>query len=218
MNHRGRMEPVHISGVLGRVLQQAEAAAASAPREAEKPGRVVPQGRGRTPLTENGFTPIPRALDDLALRLARRPDGRTLARTLMAVLMDLARYTDNEHGDVIVTNNGIVARRGVSLSSVKATIKLLLELHVLQKTEPSGERLFQLQQVPGGFRRNRRYLVWNPQAKWRLSDSEEGIATVIALWNDYSCKANAAEMRDQGKGSPRSPVSAGEEVFAESSF
>ena len=210
-------QPVHIGAVLQKMLREAPASAE--PPEVPEAHRAAMASRRRTiPLTENGFTPIPRALDDLVVRLARRRDGRTLARTLMAVLMDLARYTDNVHGDVIVTNNGIMERRGVSLSSVKATIKLLLELHVLQKTEPAGERLFQLRQVPGGFSGKRRYLVWNPQSKWRLSDSDESTTTVIALWNDYSSKANAAEMRDQGKGSPRSPIAAGEEVFVETSF
>ena len=210
-------QPVQIRGVLEKVLQKA-ASAAEAHVAAETHRTTGKAGRKGIPLTENGFTAIPRALDDFAIRLAKRPDGRTLSRTLSAVLMDLARYTDNVHGDVIVTNKGIAERRSVSLTAVKATIKLLLQLKVLQKTEPPFDRLLELQQVRGGFRRNRRYLVWNPQSMWRLSDSDDGITTVITLWNDFACKADAAEMRARGMGSPRSPVSAGEEVFAGSSF
>lgn len=204
--------PIQIGSALQKVMQGTDTSRPSRPA-----GRAA-ENRGQTPLTENGFTAIPRALDDLAVQLSRRRDGRTLARTLMVVVMDLTRYTDNVHGDVIVTNRGIVERRGVSLSSVKATIKLLLELHVLRKTEPADERLFQLQQVPGGFTRRRRYLVWNTQAMWRLPDSDEGLEVAITLWNDFVCKADVAEMRDQGKGSPRSLIPAGEEVFAKTSF
>lgn len=218
MNRRDRMEPVHISGVLGQVMQKAAAAAASPPPGPERPRRTVPRGRGRTLLTEGGFTPIPRALDDLVVRFAARSDGRTLSRTLTSVLMDLARYTDNVHGDVVVTNKGIAERRVVSLTFVKATIKLLLELHVLQKTEPPGERLFQLYQIPGGFSGKRRYLVWNPQSKWRLANSDEGLTALITLWTHFACKTDAAELRAHGKGSPRSPIAAGEEVFAGTSF
>jgi hypothetical protein len=211
-----RGQPVHIGAVLDKMLR--ETPEAFEPAEGPQSHRAVGPSRRKTiPLTENGFTAIPRALDDFAIRLAKRHDGRALSRTLTSVLMDLTRYTDNVHGDVIVTNKGIAERRVVSLTFVKATIKLLLELHVLQKTEPAGERLFQLREVPGGFSGKRRYLVWNPQAKWRLPDSDEGLTTVITLWSDFACKSDAAEMR-VGKGSPRRPTAAGEEVFEGTSF
>lgn len=144
----------------------------------------------KIPLIENGFTPIPRAFDDLAIALGRLPEGRQMARVLPLVFMDLARFTDTRHGDVVVTNDGIAERRGVGLPAVKSTIKLLIERCVVRKTEPALGRFAELKRLPGGFSRNRRYLVWNPQSKWRLPQTSAGLAALVAVWTQYLGKAD----------------------------
>jgi hypothetical protein len=119
------------------------------------------------------------------------------------VVMDLARFTDNLNGDVIVTNQGISDRRGIGLPAVKACLRLLQQLGVLRKTEPSPDRRAELRQAPGGFSNKRRYLVWNPQSKWRVPDTPEGVMMAIEVWSGYVGKSTAAQRADRHSGVPR---------------
>jgi hypothetical protein len=149
--------------------------------------------RAKNSLLENGFTPIPRVIDNMAIELAKLPTGRHVARVLLLVIMDLARFTDTRHGDVVVTNHGIAERRGIGLPAVKATIRLLRESKVLRKTEPRLDRYRELKEMPGGFDRNRRYLVWNPQTEWQIPETTEGLSALVMIWNHYVGKGNVPE-------------------------
>ncbi len=168
-----------------------------APPRQEKPAlRVVPRDEskawhreGKNPLLEDGFTPIPAEIDDLARTMGESCLSRGLARALPLVVLDLARFTDNEQGDCIVTNRGISKRRGMGLPSVKATIRLLLQMNVLNKGWPSPHRLAQLQKkVPGGFSRHRRYLTWNPRSMWQIPKSLDEMEMRANQWESYVSK------------------------------
>ena len=128
---------------------------------------------------------MPRVIDDLVIKLAKNAFGRALARSMSLVVMDLARFTDTRNGDVVVTNCGISERRGIGGPAVKATIKLLLERQVVRKVEPAYERRTELQRLPGGFHRNRRYLIWNHQERWQLPRDQEELVAMITQWNEY---------------------------------
>ncbi len=165
-----------------------------APPRQEKPAlRVVPRDEskawhreGKNPLLEDGFTPIPVVIDDLARTMGESSLGRGLARALPLVVMDLARFTDTEHMDVVATNEGIRRRRGIGLPAVKATINLLLHMKVLRKEKPSPPRLAELRdRVPGGFGGNRRYLVWNPRSKWEIPRDEREVRAIARQWHLY---------------------------------
>ena len=108
-----------------------------------------------------------------------------IARTLPLVVLDLARFTSNKHMDVVVSNERIRCRRGIGLSSIKANIKLLLKMKVLRREDPSPDRLKQLKKMKGGFSSRRRYLVWNPQSKWRVPEGEQAMRAIAKEWNQY---------------------------------
>ena len=143
-----------------------------------------------TPLHENGFSAIPRPLDDLALEFGKHPEGHRLSRNFSLVLLDLARFTDIKHNDVIITDRTIAERRGVGQAAVKATVKLLRDHKMLRKTQPSPERFVSLQGIPGGFNASRRYLKWSPQSRWKLPTSFEQVKEMVDKWNRYVGKGD----------------------------
>ncbi len=124
---------------------------------------------------------------------------RGLARAPDLVTLDLVRFTDTKHGDVIVTNHGISRRRGIGLPSVKATVKLLQQLHVLRKEAPTPERVAELAQIPGGFDGNRRYLVWNPRSQWRIPKTLNEIQQVAERYHAYLGRAGKEEQVTGGR-------------------
>lgn len=129
------------------------------------------------------FAAVPIKLIDLATFLAENPRTRGFARVLRVVLMDLVRFTDWKYCDVIVSNEGIRRRCGVSAAGVKATIHLLTKMEVLRRTKPNPERRRQLRiQLRGGFSEQKRYLVWNPESEWLMPTFETAFRDIEQIW------------------------------------
>jgi hypothetical protein len=164
-------------------------------------------GRGRTPknpLLESGFTAVPRKLDNLAIRLAEYPGTRSMAQVFSLVVLDLAKHTDSQRLDVLVSNGGVSRRRAVGGPGVKAVIRLLIDWGVLGKRRASTSRLAEINERIPGFGKHRRYLVWNEQEKWRLPETDDDLAAVAEFWKRYTGKGGTKteEVRASTKGTP----------------
>jgi hypothetical protein len=171
------------------------------PRAADLPHAVA---NTENPLLSSGFTAVPRKLDDLAIRLAGNGRTRSIAQVFSLVVLDIARYTDGQHLDVIISNGGLRSRRAVGGASVKAVIHLLVEWGVLDRRRPSAERLAELNGRMPWFGGQRRYLVWNKQEKWNLPETDGQLAAVAEFWKRYTGKGGAKEkeVRASTKGTP----------------
>jgi hypothetical protein len=138
------------------------------------------------------FASVPYAIINLASDLATSGKARTFAKALKLVILDLVKYTDWNHDDVIITNPGISRRNGIGQAGVKACITMLLKWRVLKKSYPSKSRLAELKRnAPGGFGRGRRYLKWNPHVEWRVPTCENAVADVTKVWE--RCRGKKSE-------------------------
>ena len=179
-----------INGVTERLPEPSpEARREGRSSEGARSSRVSLRSDNANPLTSGGFAPIPRVLDEFILGLSRCESTRAIARVLWLVVLDLARYTDNQHHDVVVTNQGIADRRGVGLPNVKAAIWLLKKLRIVRSESPSFERFQDLKRNMARFTSQRRRLVWNSQERWILPGTPEELDQIAMLWNDYVGKS-----------------------------
>lgn len=127
-----------------------------------------------------------------------------MSQVFSLVVLDLARHTNNEHLDIVVSNGGVCRRRAVGGPGVRAVIHLLLDWSVLEKRRPSAKRLVKLNKRIPGFGGQRRYLVWNEQDKWRLPETDGDLASVAEFWTRYTGKGGTKrkEVRVSTKGTP----------------
>ncbi len=178
------MKPVR--GIVNRVMEEVDGQTSREIPTGQHNGNRALASANRSgepsPLRSTGFTAFPRVLDDFILRLSKHEPTRSIARVLWPVVMDLAKYTDNTHHDVVVANKGIAERRVVGEPNVKAAIRLLIKLRVVRREDASFERFQELQRNMVRFTSRMRYLVWNPQSEWKLPETVEAYDQIAALW------------------------------------